>query len=94
MSVIFSPAARRDLNAALQYLAHENPDAARRFIDRLDRVLGFLADGDLDGPSVRLQQGGQAHRWPVPPFRLYYRRTHDRLVVLRVYHGARRPIEQ
>jgi plasmid stabilization system protein ParE len=94
MTIVFSPAARRDLDAALQYLAHENPRAARHLVDRLDQVLQLLADGYLQGPSVRLRQGGQAHRWPVPPFRLYYRRTDDELIILRVYHAARRPIEQ
>jgi toxin ParE1/3/4 len=94
MTIVLSPAARRDISAALQYLAGENPLAARRLIDRLDQVLQQLADGSLRGPSVRLRRGGQAHRWPIPTFRLYYRRTEDQLFVLRIYHGARRPIEQ
>lgn len=94
MTIVFSPAARRDLNAALQYLAHENPRAAQHLMDRLDQVLPLLADGSLQGPSVRLRRGSHVQRWPMPPFRLYYRRTHDQLIILRVYHGARRPIEQ
>ena len=93
MTIVFSPDARRDLDAAIEYLESENPQAARRLIARLDYLLGRLADGSLHGPSVRVRRVGRAQRWPVPPFQLYYRRTNDHLIVLRVYHGARRPIE-
>jgi plasmid stabilization system protein ParE len=94
MRIIFSPAARRDLDTAIEYVARESPRAARGLLDRLDRVLQLLADGSLKGPAVRIRSGRQAHRWSVPPFRLYYRRSRDELFVIRVYHQARRPIEQ
>jgi plasmid stabilization system protein ParE len=94
MRIVFSPDARRDLRAAVEYLVRANPRAALRLVERLDRALSLLADGAVEGPLVRLRRGGQARRWSTPPFRLYYRRTDDELVVLRFYHGARRPLEQ
>jgi len=31
--------------------------------------------------------------WPVPPYRLYYRKTETALEVIRIYHQSRRPLE-
>jgi plasmid stabilization system protein ParE len=56
-------------------------------------VITSLAEGEFDGPEQELRRTGERVRsWPVPPFRIYYRREPDEFVVLRVYHSARRPI--
>jgi hypothetical protein len=31
-------------------------------------------------------------RWPFPPFRIYYQRETDALLVVRIYHQKREPI--
>jgi plasmid stabilization system protein ParE len=43
--------------------------------------------------EVALRRGGDKVRsWPAPPFRIYYRRESETLIVLRVYHSSRRPL--
>lgn len=56
------------------------------------RVVEQLAAGDFEGPEQRLRSGRLVRSWPVPPLRVYYQRRADELVVLRVYHHARRPL--
>ena len=94
MNVVISPRALRDIAEAYDYIAADSPAAADRLLDRLDEMVPRLAAGELSGPRVRLRSGGLANSWSLPPFRLYYRRSRSRLVLLRVYHQARRPIEQ
>jgi plasmid stabilization system protein ParE len=92
--IVIAPRARQDIDDAYEYIARDSPDPADRWLGRIDQAVQLLAAGELKGPPVRLLGGGQAQRWSIPPFRLYYRRTHDQLVVLRIYHQARRPIER
>jgi plasmid stabilization system protein ParE len=51
-----------------------------------------LARRELDGPISRLRSGSLVRSWAVPPFRIYYQRQPDELLIARVYHQARRPI--
>jgi plasmid stabilization system protein ParE len=51
-----------------------------------------LAQRAFEGPEQRLRSGLLVRSWPLPPYRLYYRRRDDSLEILRVYHQARRPI--
>jgi len=51
-----------------------------------------LAEGDFEGPEQQLRSGMIVRSWPLPPYRIYYRRREGVLEVMRVYHHARRPI--
>lgn len=56
-------------------------------------VIGKLAAREFDGPEGVLRTTGERVRsWPVRPYRIYYRRDGETLVILRIYHSARRPI--
>jgi plasmid stabilization system protein ParE len=93
VKITLSPEAADDWSAAIAYLLERNPSAAAKMADRIHSVMVRLAAGEFDGPEHQLRRGGARVRsWPVPPFRLYYRRDPDAFVVLRVYHSARRPI--
>ena len=91
MIVELAPEALEDLHAAIDYLAERNPRAARRLADRVFVAIDRLAEG-LEGPAQVLRSGVEVRSWPVRPLRVYYRREADRLIVLRIYHQARRPI--
>jgi plasmid stabilization system protein ParE len=78
----------------LDYVAADSPPAAKRLLAHLDDIIERLAAGELSGPQVRLRGRGLAHRWSLPPYRLYYRRTRSALILLRFYHQARRSIEE
>jgi plasmid stabilization system protein ParE len=43
-------------------------------------------------PSNACRGGMLVRSWPLPPYRIYYRRRDGYLEVMRVYHQARQPI--
>ena len=93
MTIVVSPQAQEDLKQAYQQIAQDNPEAADRVLARIVEVIGTLASGGVEGREVRLRDGRQVRTWPVPPYRIYYRKTADVFQVVRVYHQARRSIE-
>jgi len=92
VKVRFLDLATRDLQATVEYIARRNPVAALGLAERVLRAVEQLAAGDYEGPQQRLRSGRLVRSWPVPPLRVYYERRPDELVVLRVYHHARRPL--
>jgi plasmid stabilization system protein ParE len=89
----YAPVAKRELVGQLAYLASVNPDAADRLEAEVARALALLDTGTVDGPRVVLSDRRQAHRWLVPPLLIFYlRRRRGEVYVLRVRHGAQRPI--
>lgn len=94
MRLIITVPAQRDLAQAYELISVDSPAAAERVLDRLVDLFEQLAAGELKGPEVRLRGGQVAHRWSSPPYRIYYRRTARRTVIMRVHHQARRPIER
>ena len=94
MVLLVAPQAREDLRQAYEYISQDNPSAADRVLIRIIEVCGLLASGALNGREVLLHDGRKVLTWPVPPYRIYYRKTATELQVLRVYHQARRPIER
>ena len=92
MKIVFAPEALEELEGTVGYFETSDPAAARRLADRIFTVVGLLAEGVLDGPESRLRSGERVRSWPVPPVRVYYQRVGETLVILRVFHQARRPI--
>lgn len=92
MKVRFYARARADLRATAGYIAQRNPKSAAEFGDRVLAIIERLAGGEFDGPEEHLRSGKLVRSWPVPPVRIYYQRRDEALVVLRIYHHARRPI--
>jgi toxin ParE1/3/4 len=92
MHLVIAPRAFDDLAAAAGYVARDNPAAAGRLVDRVFEIIDLLAEGGLDGPRSKLRSGVEVRSWPVPPFRIFYRREADTLHVLRIYHQSRRPL--
>jgi len=90
--VVVAPEARDELAAAVGYIAQDNPAAAARFVERIREVVMLLAEGGLDGPRSRFRSGLEVRSWPVPPFRVFYRREVGELHILRIYHQSRRPL--
>ena len=97
MRVKLTAAARNDLRAYFYHIASENPRAADRERKRVLTELIKFAAAPVDGPAVRVESWPRAARcWIVHPFRVYYERVRheDIVVVFRLHHHARRPIER
>jgi plasmid stabilization system protein ParE len=92
LKVTYTEEAVADIVQAITYLNERNPTAAAKLDADIARCIERLADREFDGPVSRLRSGAVARSWGVPPFRIYYHRHPDELLILRVYHQARRPI--
>ena len=73
-------------------LNERNPTAAANLDAEIAQYIERLAAQEFDGPVPRLRSGALVRSWAVAPFRIYYQRQPDELLIVRVYHQARRPI--
>jgi plasmid stabilization system protein ParE len=92
LSVTYTEEAVADLVEAIAYLNERSSTAALQLDADISRCIARLADREFDGPLSRLRSGALVRSWAVPPFRIYYQRQDDELLIVRVYHQARRPI--
>ena len=92
MKVTYTEEAVADIIQAITYLNERNPAAAAQLDAEIARCIERLADREFEGPVSRLRSGAIVRSWGVPPFRIYYQRQPDELLILRIYHQARRPI--
>ena len=92
MKITYTEEAVADIVEAITYLNERNPTAAANLDTEIARCIEHLADREFDGPTSRLRSGALVRSWGVPPFRIYYQRHPDELLIVRVYHQARRPI--
>ena len=92
MKVTYTDDAIADILDAIAYLNERNPTAAANLDAKIAQCIDRLGAHELDGPVSRLRSGAIARSWAVRPFRIYYQRHPGELLILRVYHQARRPI--
>lgn len=92
MIVTYTEEAIADIVEAITYLNERNPTAAVNLDVDISRCIERLAAHDFEGPVSRLRSGALVRSWPVPPFRIYYQRHSEELLIVRVYHQTRRPI--
>lgn len=92
MNVTYTEEAIADIVEAITYLNERNPTAAAKLDAAITRCVERLAAKEFDGPISRLRSGAVVRSWGVPPFRIYYQRQPDGLLILRVYHQKRQPI--
>jgi toxin ParE1/3/4 len=87
--IIFSPQAIADLEAAVRFIAKDNPDAAVRVGHALIDRVAILEDFPLIGSSFPKRPG--VRKLVTRPYVVYYRlRLEENCVdVLRYWHGAR-----
>ena len=92
MKTTYTEEAIADIVEAIAYLNERNPTAAANLDAEIAHCIERLAAQEFDGPVSQLRSGAQVRSWAVPPFRVYYQRHSDELLVVRVYHQTRRPI--
>ena len=92
MNATYTEEAVADIVEAITYLNERNPTAAANLDAEIAQCVERLAAQEFDGPVSRLRSGALVRSWAVAPFRIYYQRNPDELLIIRVYHQARRPI--
>ena len=92
MKVTYTEEAVADIVQAITYLNERNQTAAAKLDADIARCIERLADREFEGPVSTLRSSAVVRSWGVPPFRIYYQRHPDELLILPVYHQARRPM--
>lgn len=91
MRVRYTRTAARQIEAALDYLASQSPQAARGLRERILSVVALLRAHPHTG---RVTSKRHIRRFPLGgyPYLLDYAATGDGIVVRRFRHSARRPL--
>lgn len=90
MKVRFSRPATSDLDKILDTLFRQNPQAAARFLARIEKIAGRL--GRFPGMAQEVAGRNGVRRVPLVrfPYLIFYKIIAGEVVILRVVHGARR----
>ena len=83
-----TPRADLDLEEIWFFIAQDDPAAADRWLDTLEKKIALLADNPLMGPS-RPDIARELRYHPVGNHLLLYRVIQDGIEIVRVVHGAR-----
>jgi toxin ParE1/3/4 len=84
-----SALARNDLASIWLYIAKDNYAAADRLMEEIAQTLSTVAKFPLIGESVDHLRP-KARRTTVGNYQLFYEPTDNGILLLRVYHAARR----
>jgi plasmid stabilization system protein ParE len=91
--LIWTEPALNDLNAVAECIALDKPEAARRFIQKVFRVVDRLARFPRSGPKVPELPRLPYRQVVVPPCRILYRIDGDTVLIVYVFRGER-PLDE
>lgn len=89
MRIVWTAPAARDLEAIGDYIARDNPSAARRTVQRIQARIRSLTAHPLIGRPGRVD-GTRELVIASTPFIVAYRAADERVEILAVFHSARR----
>lgn len=89
LPVDYLAGARQDFDESFDWYAKQSPRAAVRFTDAVDAALERI----VASPTVYASPDGIHRECPLKkfPFRVVYRLTGDRILVVAIAHAKRRP---
>lgn len=88
MQIAFAAAAKRDLNAIVDYIAQDNPTAAEAVLDAIRTVATRLADFPDMGHAGRLPDTRELTVAGLP-YLIVYQVVGETVTIIAVFHGAR-----
>ncbi|NOT53854.1 MAG: type II toxin-antitoxin system RelE/ParE family toxin [Deltaproteobacteria bacterium] len=88
--LIWTEPALSDLDAIADYIALENPEAARGMVQRVFQHVEQLATYPESGARPRELRGSRYRQVVEPPCRIFYRHDGQRVFVLYVMRGEMR----
>jgi addiction module RelE/StbE family toxin len=87
--VIWTEPALNDLDAIADYIALENPDAARALVRRVFQHVDQLIDHPKSGSKPLELRGWRFRQIVEPPCRVFYREDSNRVFILHVMRAER-----
>ncbi len=84
VEVIWTEPALSDLDAIADYIALENPEAARALVQRVFRHVEQLATHPKSGSRPQELRGWRFRQVIEPPCRIFYRQDSNRVCILHV----------
>ena len=91
MRVLFTPTGREQFLATLAYIRRENPDAARAFRARAEKVFRRLVTFPESGRFLPEFPDLPYREVIVAPYRFFYLATKTTVWVVAVWHSAQLP---
>jgi toxin ParE1/3/4 len=88
MKVVWTRPALRQLAEAREYISIDNPEAASRQIDRIEKCVNQLTLFPMMG-RAGMRSGTREFPVPGTPYIVVYRIAKPRLQILAILHGAR-----
>lgn len=89
--VVLLPEAEREARAAFRWYLERNPAAAAGFQIALERAIDAVRNQPLAWSVMDETTGARRHLLRRFPYGVVYRVTEDRVTVIAVAHGRRRP---
>jgi toxin ParE1/3/4 len=90
VEVIWTEPALSDLDAIADYIALENPEAARALVQRVLRHVGQLATHPKSGSRPQELRGWRFRQVVEPPCRIFYRQDSNCVYILHVMRAEQR----
>lgn len=88
--IIWTEPALSDLDAIADYIALDDPEAARRLVRRVFEHVDQLRDYPESGSKPRELRGWRYRQIVEPPCRVFYRHDGERVYILYVMRGERK----
>jgi len=89
VKVIWSPVARRDLEAIADYIAEDSPARAAVFVDRLADAAERLATFPRSGRVIPEIGDPDSREVVFGAYRVMYRVEREAVIIASIVHGAR-----
>jgi len=91
VKILFTPSARQQVISAINYIRRENPEASRRFRQRIEVVLKRLIKFPNSGRQIPEFPSVPHREIIVAPYRFFYRVVGKKIWIVAVWHGAQLP---
>jgi toxin ParE1/3/4 len=89
VDIVWTEPALQDLDAIADYIALDNPDAARGLVEEVFKKVARLADFPLSGRCPPELPNSVYRELVIPPCRVFYRNDQSRVFVLYVMREER-----
>ena len=87
--IVWTEPALADLDAIADYIALDNPKAARELVQRIFSHIDQLAEHPLSGPKLPEFKGWRYRQIVEPPCRVIYRQEKGLVHIVHVVRGER-----